>query len=68
MVKVFRVFDRWGELLFEQSDFQVNEGVGWDGTFRNKPMASGVYIWYLEVVYPFDDAEETLWGQTTLIR
>lgn len=68
MVKVFRVFDRWGELLFERSDFQVNEGVGWDGTFRNKPMASGVYIWYLEVVYPFDDAEETLWGQTTLIR
>lgn len=67
-VKVFRVFDRWGELLYEQSDFTVNQGIGWDGTFRNKPMASGVYIWYLEVVYPFDDAEETLSGQTTLIR
>lgn len=67
-VKVFRVFDRWGELLYERSDFKVNEGIGWDGTFRNKPMASGVYIWYLEVVYPFDDAQETLSGQTTLIR
>ncbi len=68
MVKVFRVFDRWGELLFEKQDFQVNEGIGWDGTFRNQPMASGVYIWYLEVLYPFDDAEETIWGQSTLIR
>lgn len=68
IVKVFRVFDRWGELLFEQEDFEVNEGIGWDGTFRNQPMASGVYIWYLEVLYPFDDAEDTIWGQTTLIR
>ena len=68
IVKVFRVFDRWGELLYEKSNFTVNEEVGWDGTFRNKPMASGVYIWYMEVLYPFDDAEETKWGQTTLIR
>ncbi len=68
IVKVFRVFDRWGELLYEKTDFNVNEGIGWDGTFRNKPMASGVYIWYMEVVYPFDGAEETKWGQTTLIR
>ncbi|MEZ5044858.1 MAG: proprotein convertase P-domain-containing protein [Saprospiraceae bacterium] len=67
-VKVFQVFDRWGELLYEQRDFEVNQSLGWDGTFRNEPMASGVYIWYMEVVYPYDDAEETLWGQTTLIR
>lgn len=31
-------------------------------------MNGGVYVWYLEVEYPYDKAEATFRGQTTLIR
>lgn len=68
-IKVFRVFDRWGELVYEKYDFPVNDlSEGWDGTFRGQPLNSGVYIWYLEAIYPFDQQEEQFRGQTTLIR
>lgn len=68
-VKVFRVFDRWGELLYERFDFPVNDpDWGWDGTFRGQPVIGGVYLWYLEVVYQFDGEEAAFRGQTTLIR
>lgn len=67
-IKSFQVFDRWGELLYESGEFMVNDkNNGWDGTFRNAPMSTGVYIWYLEVEF-IDGMTETLKGQTTLIR
>lgn len=67
-VKLFRVFDRWGELVYEASDFQVNDPlIGWDGRFRGQLMNSGVFIWYLEVEYA-DGVEEAFKGNTTLIR
>lgn len=68
-VSIFRVFDRWGELVYERTDFPVNDrSFGWDGTFRGEALNSGVYIWYLEAVYPFDQRVEQFKGQTTLIR
>lgn len=68
-IKVFRVFDRWGQLLYERYNFPVNDPAeGWDGTFRGEPLNNGVYIWYLEAIYPFDQVEQSFRGQTTLIR
>ena len=67
-IRLFRVFDRWGELLYEGRDFDINDtSVGWDGTFKGKEMPAGVYVWYLEVDY-VDDVSETYKGNTTLIR
>ncbi len=67
-VTVFRVYDRWGELLYESGDFMVNdEEIGWDGSFRGEQMPTGVYVWYAEVEYP-DGMTEQLKGKTTLIR
>ncbi len=67
-VSLFRVFDRWGELLFELRDFDINDTtLGWDGTFRGKEMPAGVYVWYVEVDY-IDGVSETYKGNTTLIR
>jgi gliding motility-associated-like protein len=68
LIKSFQVFDRWGEKLFETSNFLINNSnIGWDGTFRGGEMNSGVYIWTLEVEH-LDGLSETLSGQTTLIR
>lgn len=67
-ITLFQIFDRWGELVYENSDFMVNDPeIGWDGTFRNEMMSSGVYIWYIEAEY-VDGATESFKGQTTLIR
>ena len=67
-VKLFQVFNRWGELLFEAENFDVNdETFGWDGKFRGQDVPSGVYLYYL--VGQFLDGEEKIRkGQTTLIR
>ena len=42
---IFRVFDRWGELVFESTD----PSIGWDGTFRGKKLDPDVYDFYLDV-------------------
>jgi gliding motility-associated-like protein len=67
-VLTFNVFDRWGELIYQDRDFQVNDDSrGWDGLFRGKECDPGVYVWYLEVEYR-DGYQETLKGNVTLIR
>jgi gliding motility-associated-like protein len=40
----FKIFDRWGEKVFESTDLSY----GWDGTFRNKPMDSAVFMYTLD--------------------
>ncbi len=67
-IKVFRIYDRWGELLFEAQDFLANDkNVGWDGSFRDTNMPSGSYVWFIEVEYPTGETNIER-GSTTLIR
>jgi len=64
----FQVFDRWGELVYEGADFEVNdETVGWDGTFKGQDLNPGVYIWQIQVEYE-DGATAVHKGDVTLIR
>ncbi|MCD6012027.1 MAG: domain containing protein [Flavipsychrobacter sp.] len=37
----FRVYNRWGTLVFETT----NPTLGWDGTYADKPCEQGVYVW-----------------------
>ena len=67
-VTIFRVYDRWGEQLFEQSDMPVNDDAqGWDGRFRGQNCLPGVYVWYAEIRYR-DGVREQISGNSTLIR
>lgn len=67
-IRMFRVYDRWGELVFEDQNFNVNDATrGWDGQWRGKDCDPGVYAWYLEAEYA-DNYQETLKGEVTLIR
>ncbi len=49
-VKHLRVFNRWGEVVFEKRDFPVNDASsGWNGMYKgNKPKAD-VYVYQIEV-------------------
>ncbi|HWB62582.1 MAG TPA: PKD domain-containing protein, partial [Chitinophagales bacterium] len=59
----FRVFDRWGKLMFETHDISQ----GWDGTIGGKPAAIATYVYVLKGICT-SDAPVELSGNVTLIR
>ncbi|MEM9919795.1 MAG: gliding motility-associated C-terminal domain-containing protein, partial [Bacteroidota bacterium] len=67
-IKSFRVFDRWGELVFERVGFLPNQELeGWDGRLGGQLMDNGVYIYYAEIRF-VDGWEELHQGDVTLVR
>jgi gliding motility-associated-like protein len=60
---VFRVFNRWGEMVFETYD----RSSGWDGTFRGRQLDPDVYDWYLEATC-IDESQSIIKGNVTLMR
>ncbi|AFC23471.1 gliding motility-associated C-terminal domain-containing protein [Saprospira grandis] len=67
-ILVFRVYDRWGELVYEGVDLDPNDPLqGWDGSFKGKPMNSGAYAWYAEVLY-IDGETAIINGAVNLLR
>ena len=49
-IQSFEVFDRWGEKVFEQFNFQPNDPVhGWDGTLRGEELDPAVFVYYARV-------------------
>jgi gliding motility-associated-like protein len=49
-VKLLRIFNRWGQVVFEKANFPVNDAMyGWDGKFQGKPALPDVYVYQLEV-------------------
>jgi len=67
-VSFFKVFDRWGELVYEDQNFSVNDTTkGWDGTFRGQACDPAVFVWLLEAEY-VDGRIELLKGNVTLVR
>ncbi len=62
-ITVFRVYSRWGELMFETSDISQ----GWDGTFKGEPQFPAVYVYYIEGVCS-NNQKIVKQGNVTLIR
>ena len=60
---VFRIFDRWGNLVFESFD----PTVGWDGTYKGKPCDPGVFVYYFEALC-IDNEKYFEKGNITLIK
>lgn len=58
-----KIFNRWGELLFESND----KDTGWDGYYKGELMPMGVYVFRLEIVYENGRREVKL-GDVTLVR
>ena len=59
----FRVYDRWGRLVFSTTDLRVP----WDGTLYGKPAPGGAYVWMIRAT---DAGGRTITqrGTFTLIR
>lgn len=49
-VKLLRIFNRWGEVVYERKDFPANNSsAGWDGRFKGQAPKADVYIYQAEV-------------------
>ncbi len=50
-IKLLRIFNRWGEVVFEKVNFSPNDPTaGWDGTVKGKKVNSDVFVYTAEVV------------------
>jgi gliding motility-associated-like protein len=50
-IKLLRIFNRWGEVVFEKVNFSPNDSrAGWDGTVKGKKVNSDVFVYTAEVM------------------
>ncbi len=63
-LQLFRIFNRWGELLFETSDFSQ----GWDGTYKGTEQELDAYSYYMEATHVESGEKRDKKGMIILIR
>jgi gliding motility-associated-like protein len=67
-VKSFRIYNRWGEVMYERTNFPTeNDIYGWDGTYKNQPLKPDVYVYYLSAECTSGEQIEVK-GDITLIK
>jgi len=60
---LFRVYNSWGEMLFETSD----QKVGWDGKKNGVDQPTGVYVWTM-VVDMYNNRQVKKHGDVNIVR
>lgn len=67
-VEYLAVFDRWGGMVYEEETLLPNDpAAGWDGSWRDRPAAAGVYVW-LARLRLIDGRTVLEKGEVTLMR
>ncbi|RPD50649.1 PKD domain-containing protein [Paracnuella aquatica] len=67
-VKTFRVFNRWGEVVFERSGFAPNDPAhGWDGKVRGVIGGPEVYVYTADVICE-NGATYTYKGNVSILK
>lgn len=62
-IRIFRIFNRWGQLVFETDNiFEC-----WDGNFKGKPVNPDVYVYYVEGLCA-NGLTKMIKGNVTVIR
>lgn len=62
-LRYFKIFNRWGELVYETKDPKK----GWDGKFKGVPVQAHTLVWMLEGI-GVDNKTYNAKGSTVLIR
>jgi gliding motility-associated-like protein len=58
------IYNRWGETVFESSDYTK----GWDGKSKGRVQQSGVYVWYCDFKKRNTPGNTVMKGTVMLIR
>ncbi len=67
-VRSMQIFNRWGEMVFERTNFDLNQiSTAWDGTYKGVPLNPDVFVY---VIHAFCSNNEPLTykGNVTLLR
>jgi gliding motility-associated-like protein len=64
-MKMFRIYDRFGNLVYD--DKNANSASGWDGTYKGKKLPVGSYVWIAEGTGE-DDSQVKRTGNVMLVR
>lgn len=59
-----RIYNRWGEILFESNDLNV----GWDGTYGSKIAKSDTYFWSIKFIESQGNSIQKIQGHITLLN
>ena len=50
IVRHLRIYNRWGEIVFERRDFGIHDrAAGWDGRYKGVPVPTGTYVYTAEM-------------------
>jgi OOP family OmpA-OmpF porin len=63
----FKIFNRWGELVYSFNGTEMNAGQGWDGTYNGSALNNGVFTYYASATMP-DGKEVSINGNVSLIK
>ena len=63
-IEAFRVYDRWGEMVWEQTEGPTT---GWDGTFRGRALDPAAFA-YVATLVLVDGRRETVTGTVVLLQ
>lgn len=63
----FKVFNRWGVMVYSSNKVQYEQGIGWNGTYKGRPQDTGVFVWIAEGT-DYMDKKIIQKGTVTLVR
>lgn len=68
LIENFRIYNKWGNIVFEKENCIPNEpNCSWDGTFNESEVGNGVYTYTARILFG-DKVIETFKGEVTLVR
>ena len=65
-IRLFEVFDRWGNTVYRAQNFDADKS-GWDGTFKGKKLNPGVFVYHI-IVASQEQKTDSFSGTITLLR
>jgi gliding motility-associated-like protein len=67
-IQAMRIFNRWGELIYEKKNFSANDqSAAWDGTYKGKQADADTYVYMVDFICE-NAVILTYKGNITLIR
>ncbi|MBC7884560.1 MAG: gliding motility-associated C-terminal domain-containing protein, partial [Saprospiraceae bacterium] len=69
LVKIMQIYDRWGNLLFNNTDRPAGvPGEGWKGDKDGVEVQPGVYVFYIEIQIEGKVVPDKYYGDITVVR